>query len=194
MTREKQNHVHQLVTCAVMAAVICVLAPLSVPIGPVPISLGTLALYLTVGLLGWKWGTASTFVYLVLGFAGVPVFAGYTGGLAKLAGPTGGYLVGYIPLALISGVVIEVTYRHLMGKGRAWTALALTLQFVGMAVGTAVLYAFGTAWYCILSGNDVSVAVGYCVVPFIPGDLLKMAAAVIVAAPVRTRLEKAGLL
>lgn len=194
MTKEKRGKTHQLAACAVMAAVICVLGPQAIPIEPVPLSLATLAIYLTVCLLGWKWGTVSTLVYLVLGFAGVPVFAGYTGGLAKLVGPTGGYLVGYIPLALVAGLAIELAYRHLMGKGTARTVLGLALQFVGMVVGTAVLYAFGTAWYCILSGNDLSVAMGFCVLPFIPGDLVKMVAALVVAAPVRTRLEQAGLL
>ena len=194
MTKEKRGKTYQLAACAVMAAVICVLAPLSVPIGPVPISLGTLAIYLTVCLLGWKWGTISCVVYLVLGFAGVPVFAGYTGGLAKLVGPTGGYLVGYIPLALISGLVIEYACRHMMGRGKIRTALALILQFVGMVAGTAVLYALGTAWFCILSGNALGYALGACVTPFIPFDLLKMVGALVIAAPVRARLEKAKLI
>lgn len=194
MTREKQGRTHRMVACAVMAAVICALGPQSIPIEPVPISLATLAIYLTVCLLGWKWGTVSTVVYLILGFAGVPVFAGYTGGLGKLAGPTGGYLVGYIPLALVAGLAIELACRHLMGKGTARTVLGLALQFAGMAAGTAVLYAFGTAWYCILSGNELSVAVGFCVIPFISGDLVKMVAALVIAAPVRARLEKARLL
>ena len=75
-----------------MAAVTCILAPLSVPIGPVPISLTNFAIYLSLYLLDWKKGTLSYLIYLLLGLVGLPVFSGFTGGLAKLAGPTGGYI------------------------------------------------------------------------------------------------------
>lgn len=88
-----------MVSTALMTAVTCILAPLSVPIGPVPISFTNLAIYLSLYLLDWKRGTLSYFLYLLIGFAGLPVFSGFTGGVAKLAGPTGGYIVGFIPMA-----------------------------------------------------------------------------------------------
>ena len=78
-----------------MTAVICVLAPFSLPIGPVPISLTNLAIYFVLYMLGVKRGTISYLVYLLIGLVGVPVFSGFTSGPGKLFGPTGGYLIGY---------------------------------------------------------------------------------------------------
>jgi len=184
----------RLTLCAVMAAVICVLAPISIPIGPVSITGGTLAIYLAAYLLGGVWGTVSTLVYLLVGMVGLPVFSNYMGGVSRLAGPTGGYLVGYLPMALLAGAVVQWSFHRFDGKGKAGAAIALAAQFAGMALATAVLYAFGTAWYCIQAGVGLQKALAVCVFPFIPLDLVKIAAALAVGAPLRRRLERAGLL
>lgn len=194
MTEQKRGRTYRMAVCAVMAAVICVLGPLSIPIGPVPITCGTLAIYLTAYLLGWKWGTVSTLVYLLVGLAGAPVFSGYTGGAAKLLGPTGGYLVGYLPMALIAGGVIGLAFRRLGGQGKTGVVLSCAVQFVGMIAATAVLYAFGTAWYCMIAEADLQKALTACVYPFIPFDLLKMVVALVIGMPIRHRLEQTGLL
>ena len=97
METKTRNKVYPLAMTAVMAAVICVLGPLSIPVGPVPISFTNFAIYITLYVLGWKRGTVSYLVYVLIGMVGMPVFSGYSGGLAKLAGPTGGYIVGFIP-------------------------------------------------------------------------------------------------
>ena len=92
---------------AVITALLCVLGPLTIPIGPVPISLAPLAILLGVYILGMKRGTIACMMYLLIGAIGLPVFSGFSGGLGKLAGPTGGYLLGYIFLALIAGFFID---------------------------------------------------------------------------------------
>lgn len=194
MTAKTAMDTRRLTLCAVMAAVMCVLAPISIPIGPISITGGTLAIYLTVYLLGGIWGTVSTLVYLLVGMVGLPVFSNYMGGISRLAGPTGGYLVGYIPMALLAGTVVELSLRRFRGQGKKGAALALALQFLGMVLATAVLYAFGTAWYCIQAGVDLQKALAACVIPFIPWDLIKMVVALVVGAPVRRGLERAGLL
>lgn len=170
--------IRSMALAALMAAVLCVLGPLSIPVGPVPLSLATLAIYLTLYLLGWKWGFAAVLVYVLLGTAGLPVFSGFAGGLGKLLGPTGGYIVGYLFLALAAGPFVQY------GRGRL-------LQFAGMALGTAVLYAFGTAWFCFQGGFALGEALQKCVWIFIPGDLLKMAAAAAVGPLLRSRVLKA---
>ena len=184
----------RLTLCAVMAAVMCVLAPISVPIGPISITGGTLAIYLTACLLGGRWGAVTTLVYLLLGFVGLPVFSNYMGGAERLLGPTGGYLVGYLPMMLIAGGVVELTLARFREKGRAGAAPALVLQFLGMVLATAVLYAFGTAWYCVQAGVGLEKALAACVFPFIPFDLVKMAIALLVGVPVRRGRERARLL
>ena len=145
-------------------------------------------------LLGGAWGTAATLVYLLLGFVGLPVFSNYMGGAERLAGPTGGYLVGYLPMAFIAGAVVTLTLIRFRDSAPRGMAIALALQFLGMVLATAVLYAFGTAWYCVQAEVDLQKALAVCVIPFIPFDLMKMALALAVAAPVRRRLERAGLL
>ncbi len=184
----------RLTLCAVMAAVMCVLAPIAIPIGPVSITGGTLAIYLTVYLLGGVWGAASTLVYLLVGMVGLPVFSNYMGGINRLAGPTGGYLIGYLPMALLAGAVVEFSLRKFKDQGSTGTAIALVLQFLGMVAATATLYAFGTAWYCLQAGVELQAALAACVIPFIPCDLIKMAVALVVGVPVRRGLERAGLL
>ena len=173
----RRGKTYRMAMTALMAAVTCVLAPMAIPIGPVPISLTNLAIYLSLYLLGWKWGTASYVVYMLIGMVGVPVFSGFTGGLGKLAGPTGGYIIGFVPMAVLAGLVID------RSRSRA-------VQFVGMAAATAVCYAFGTAWFCL---SMDSTALGLCVLPFIPGDVVKMLLAMTFGPMLRKRLERAGL-
>lgn len=193
MTATAKANVRQLALCGVMAAVLCVIAPISIPIGPISITGATFAIYLTLYLLGGLWGTASVLVYLLVGFVGLPVFSNYMGGAARLLGPTGGYLVGYLPMALLSGFLVQWAFRRFGERdGKGWITVAV--QFLGLALGTAVLYAFGTAWYCVQAGVDLQKALAACVFPFIPFDLLKMAAALLVGVPVRRRLERARLL
>jgi len=173
---------YQLAVTALMAAVMCVLGPLSIPIGPVPISLTNFVIYLSVFLLGTQMGTVSYLVYLLIGAAGLPVFSAYSGGLAKLAGPTGGYLIGFIPMAIISGVFLS------RSRGRRW------FSALGMVLGTLVAYALGTAWFVILMKCGVWYALTVCVFPFLPGDAVKIVAALAIGSLVRGRLQKAGLL
>lgn len=194
MTAKTAVDTRRLTLCAVMAAVMCVIAPISIPIGPISITGGTLAIYLTAYLLGGVWGTVSTLVYLLVGMVGMPVFSNYMGGISRLAGPTGGYLVGYLPMMLLAGTIVQLSLRHFADKGKKGAVLALIVQFAGMVLATAVLYAFGTAWYCIQAGVDLQKALAACVIPFIPCDLLKLAAALVVGVPVRRGLERAGLL
>lgn len=174
--------VRQLCSIALMSALMCLLGPLSIPIGPVPISVMTLIIYLTLYALGMKMGTISCIIYLLLGFVGVPVFAGYTGGAAKLLGPTGGYLVGYIFLMLVGGFIMEkIAFKRI-------------LSMAGTIVGTAVLYVFGTIWFVILMKCDVAYALSACVVPFLIGDFAKIVLAELVGQELRKRLKAAHLI
>ena len=184
----KKLTTYQLTLTAVMAAVICVLGPISmaIPISPVPISLASMAVYLAVTVLGMKLGTLSCLIYLLLGLVGLPVFSGGSAGAAKLFGPTGGYLVGYLFLALIAGAFVG---RYTENK---WKSIAFAA--LGMVLGTMVLYALGTAWLAYSAGMDFQAALWAGVIPFIPGDLVKMVIAVLLGSAVRGRLLQSGLL
>lgn len=173
--------IYSMAMVAVMAAVLAVVSPFALPIGPVPISLATLAVLLTVYVLGWKMGTLAVLIYILLGAAGMPVFSGFAGGLGKLMGPTGGYILGYLPMALVAGLFVER-----FPKNRA-------MQFVGMVLATAVLYVLGTAWFCFAMDSALVPALSACVIPFLPGDLVKVLVSLGVGPLLRSRLDQAGL-
>lgn len=175
-----------LVLCAMCAAITCILAPISVPIGPVPISLCTFAVMLAGVLLGAKFGFISQFIYVLLGAVGVPVFAGYSAGVSCIAGMTGGYIVAYPILALITGALYWVFGK----KKTGW--LRILWMFLAMIIGTVVLYAVGTAWFCVVSGTGVAAAMGMCVIPFLPGDFMKMVVVALISLPVEKALAKMG--
>lgn len=176
--------VKQSALVGLMAAVICILGPLAlyIPISPVPISLGMLAIYYAASVLGMKLGTASVLIYILLGLAGAPVFTGFTGGPAKLFGPTGGYIIGYIFTALICGFFVDK-----FGK-------KLPLYFLGMVLGTVACYFFGTVWLGFLLNLSFAEALAAGVLPYIPGDLVKLILAMAAGYQVRKRLLKAGLI
>ncbi len=178
----KKTTVFNMTSCALMAALMCVLCPVSVPIGPIPISLGILVILLTVYVLGTWRALISYTVYLLLGAVGMPVFSGFQGGLAKLAGPTGGYLVGFWLMILVSGLIMELCKRNLL------------LTVLGMVVGVAVDYVVGTAWFVFQTESTVAHALDVCVFPFIPFDAAKIVIAVLFGSLIYKGLQRAKLL
>ncbi|MBQ2626240.1 MAG: biotin transporter BioY [Eubacterium sp.] len=176
------SKVKTMTTTALITAVICILGPLAIPIGPVPISLGVLGILLGVYILGmWK-GTLACLLYLLIGLVGLPVFSGFSGGAGKLLGPTGGYLIGYIPLALIAGCFIDRFYQN------------IPMQVFGMVLGIAVLYLFGTVWLAHQVDMSFKAALAAGVIPFIPFDLGKLVVSIILGRAVRNALVQAGIL
>lgn len=178
---EKRSVVYQIASIGIMAAVICILGPLSIPIGLVPISFTNLAIYLVLYALGMKKGTVSYLVYMVIGFIGAPVFSGFSGGPFKILGPTGGYIIGFMFMALISGFFID----KFIDK---WY-----LCLAGMVAGTAVCYIFGTLWLSYQANMSIKAALFAGVIPFIPGDLAKMLIAAYIGPQIRKGLVKAKL-
>lgn len=176
-----KKSVKKIVSIALMTAVICVISPfaIAIPVSPVPVSLATFAIYLTVIILGLKDGTISVMVYVLLGFAGAPVFTGFTGGAGKVLGPTGGYIIGYIFLALIEGVFVEGAHAKI---------------FLGMVLGTIVLYVFGTLWLAKQAGLTLVSAFSAGVLPFAIGDIAKMIIALFAGTKIRNALIKSNLL
>ncbi len=151
-----------LVIMALCAALLCVLAPLSIPLaGNVPISLATFVVMLIGLVLGGNKGLLVVVVYIVLAFVGLPVMSGFSGGAGKLLGATGGYVFGYLPLVYLTG---------LFGYKKD-----IKNKILGMVLGTVVLYSFGTAWFIFYTHMELKAALLACVVPFLIGDALKMA-------------------
>ncbi len=180
--QNQKTSTSQMTLVGLMAAVTCILAPMSIPLpGGVPISLTNFVIYLTVFLLGWKKGTLSYCIYLLIGLIGLPVFSGFSGGIGKLAGPTGGYLIGFIFMAMISGYFIEA----FPGK--------IYMYIIGMALGTAVDYICGTVWFMMQTQMTLGATLAACVLPFLIGDVLKIMIATLTGPMLRQYLVKAGL-
>lgn len=170
----KKLSVKNLCLCGLMAALIAICSWISIPIGEVPITLQTFAVFLTVGLLGGKLGSISVLVYVLLGAVGVPVFAGFTGGIGVILGTTGGYIVGFIFSALVIWLI-----EHVFGKKPLGSIIA-------MIVGLAVCYAIGTVWFMAVYTHNtgavgLGTVLGWCVIPFIIPDIIKIALAFIIA-------------
>lgn len=164
----------ELTAAALFAALTAVCSQLAIPTPwDVPINLATMAVFLAVGTLGTKGATIAQLIFLALGAVGVPVFAGFRGGLSCLVGPTGGYLIGYVAAALVAGVLIARL------PDRLWR---MPLAF---ACGLAVCYAFGTAMFSIVTNTPFWSAVLLCVVPYLIGDALKIVVATLVCQRVR---------
>lgn len=184
-TTASANKTRNLVLCAVCAAITCVLAPLSIPLAAgVPISLATFAVMLAGVLLGGRLGAVSQLVYLLLGAVGLPVFAGWTGGADKIFGMTGGYLVGYIPLAWLTGLIYK------KWGSTAKMSRRITFMVLGMIVGNVALYILGTVWFMVVTGMTLEASLAACVIPFIPGNFIKMAAVAVVAPPVENAIRR----
>jgi len=118
----------------------------------------------------------SVILYVIIGAIGVPVFSGFEGGFQKIAGVTGGFIIGYIPCALSTGLIVELSGKKL------WS------YATGMAVGTILLYICGAAWFMLQTGSPLAVSLALCVTPFLIGDAIKIILACIAAPKLRSAL------
>ena len=178
MTKENQK-VRRMVLCALFAALTAVCSQIAIPMpGGVPINLALFSVYMAGTLLGPVWGTASQLVYVLLAAVGVPVLAGFSGGPAVLFGKTGGYVLGYLLAALIVG-----------GLSRKWERNVPRLA-VAMLLGCAGCYVLGTIWFMVITGASLANAMVWCVLPFLPGDAVKIVLAVILTRQLDRRLPK----
>ena len=160
-----------MVYIALFACLMAICSWISVS-GEVPFTLQTMGVFLAIGLLGGKRGTLAVLVYILMGAVGLPVFSGFTGGIGKLVGVTGGYIVGFLASALVMWAM-----EALLGK-KKWV-LALS-----MVVGLLICYAFGTAWFMVLYTSSkgaiaLGIVLGKCVIPYIIPDVIKIAVALL---------------
>lgn len=160
-----------------MVALMAVCSWISIPT-TVPFTLQTFAVFAAVGILGGKLGSLSVFVYVLMGAIGIPVFQGFSGGFGIITGTTGGYILGFIFSALVMWLM-----EKLLGKNPI-------VLIISMIVGLAVCYAFGTAWFMLVytkanGAVSLGTVLGWCVVPFIIPDAVKIVCAAIVSSRVK---------
>jgi len=185
--------IREMVFTALFTAVMCAIAPVAIPIGPVPITLGLVVVYLAAGTLGPKFGTISVALYVALGAIGLPVFSQYRGGFQMIAGATGGFIIGFILCAFVVGLIIEL-FRKKIEPRVSKKSLRMVLMYVfyalGMVIGTVLLYTCGTVWFMFVTGNTLTASLGLTVVPFLFGDALKIILACIAAPQLRAAIGR----
>ncbi|WP_077213367.1 biotin transporter BioY [Bacillus dakarensis] len=181
MTKE-QLKLRSMILTALFAAVIGVLAQLTIPLPLVPITGQTLAIGLAATILGARYGTLSVILYLIIGSAGVPVFAEFSAGISKLVGPTGGFLVGFVPAAFLMGIYMEKWGFNFKN--------ALIANIIGMIV-TLI---FGTVWLKISASLTWTAAFASGFTPFLIVGIIKAALASWIGITIRKRLISARLL
>lgn len=163
-------------------AVIAIMAQISIPMPlGVPMTMQTFAITLAAIILGAKLSTISSLIYILLGAIGLPVLAGFSGGISKFVGPTGGFLISFPIMAFIIGYAVD----HRSAFKGAFV--------VGLIAGTVVNYIVGIAMFCILTQSAVAVGFTACVLPFIPTAIIKAILASLIGFPIRKRLKVMGL-
>ncbi|MFO7751076.1 MAG: biotin transporter BioY [Desulfobacteraceae bacterium] len=178
---DSSDQLKMTVYASLFAALIAAGAFMAIPIGPVPIVLQNMFVLLAGIILGPRWGLASVGVYLLMGALGFPVFAGGTGGLGRLFGPTGGYLLSYLPAVFITGLVSRA-----LGNKTRWDILA-------MAAGSMMIYSMGVPWLKLVTGMAWGKAFAVGMYPFIIGDLLKITAGAFSAGIIRPVINTPAL-
>ena len=169
-----------MVYIALFAVLIAICSWISIPT-TVPFTLQTFGVFMAIGVLGGKRGTLAVLVYVLLGAIGIPVFAGFSGGIGVLLNTTGGYIIGFLGSALIMWLFEKLSGPQ--GKKPVF-------QVISMLLGLLVCYAFGTIWFMNVYSRangavGLGVVLGWCVIPFIIPDLVKIALALVLSRRVR---------
>jgi biotin transport system substrate-specific component len=164
----------------IFAAIIAVMAQIAFPLpNGVPLSLGTFAIMFAGVILGPKKGVLAVLIYVALGAVGVPVFANFTGGIARIAGPTGGFILSFFVIALFAG----------MGsRGNIFTLVSCIIA------GVLVNYICGMLWFAFVTSSGFVTAFTACVLPFLPGDAVKVALVTISGRQIKAALVKGKVL
>lgn len=175
-----KSKIYDMAYIGICTVLIAICSWISIPVD-IPFTLQTFAIFLVVALLGGKRGTLSVVVYVLLGAIGVPVFAGFTGGFGIILRNTGGYIIGFIFMALAMWLMESMFGRKLWVQG------------ISMVIGLIVLYAFGTAWFMLVymrstGAVGLMTVLGWCVIPYIIPDAVKIALALILSNTLRKPL------
>ncbi len=172
------KHIINLTLRAAVAATICVIAPFALPAGAIPVTLASFIIFIVSACMELKFSIPAIFIYILLGAIGLPVFSGFSGGLQAVTGITGGYIIGYIPCALLIGLLCS----KYGGKKYVFP--------LSMLAGTLICYVCGATWYILQTKCSLATAMATCVLPFVFGDIIKITAASVISIALKPRLAK----
>ena len=179
----------KMISASIFACIITICSWISFPfpLTGIPITLQTMAIFLSLLVIGGKWSSASILIYIILGIIGIPVFSGFKSGIGVILGPTGGYVLGFLIISLLYWLM-EVLFK----KEKIW------IKTITLLLGLILCYAFGTVWFVFVytksSGSMTFItALGYCVFPYIIPDLLKLGIAISLSLLVNKKIKNIGI-
>jgi len=160
------KNIRDMIYIGMFAIILAICSWISIPMA-IPFTLGTFGVFLTMLVLGGKRGTIAVMIYILLGLIGIPVFSGFRGGVGTLLGNTGGYILGYIILAILMWTVEK------------WARSNKWLQILSMVAGLFACYLCGTIWFLVLYTKNMEhigiwAVLGWCVFPYVIPDLIKL--------------------
>lgn len=169
---QKQHKLKSYVLISLFSAIITVLSFISIP-APIPFTLQTLGIFCALSVLGGKKGLISIILYILLGIIGLPVFSHFSGGIGHLFGATGGYIIGFIPLALVYWVITYKFKNTTISKA------------IGLFSGLIICYLTGTLWYTykyvgLLTTESFVSSLSVCVLPFLIPDMIKLSCSLLI--------------
>jgi biotin transport system substrate-specific component len=167
------SQLQMMVYSSLFVALIAVGAFIAIPVGPVPIVLQNMFVLLAAIILGPVWALVCVAIYLVIGLAGLPVFAGGTSGIGKLFGPTGGYLLGYLPCVFVTAWISKALGHKLIS------------DMLAMLIGSLIVYAVGVPWLSTVIDKSLQDTLVVGMYPFLIGDAVKVVAAAFIAKSLR---------
>lgn len=182
MNNKTSKRIRRLTLEAIFTAILCIIAPWSVPLGSVPVSLATFGVYL-IGLTLGRHGVVAIACYILLGCLGLPVFSGFACGIGVFLGPTGGFLAGYIPAVLICGFLRDIISHKMKSK-----VCRTVGNIITVVLSAALIHACGILWYMKLTGVPFGEAMLVCVLPFIIPECLKIISSVLVSQVITERI------
>ncbi len=169
---KKTGSLKKFLFCAFCCTITCVLSMITINIGIVPISLATVGVYFSGGLLGGLYGALSQLLYLILVFIGFPFTASFRGGFSVFAGPTGGFLIGYVFTSMVAGFLYE-NLKKMFNIKQGYIKKMVLLE-IACILATFVCYGCGLLWFLIVMKVSLMKAITVCVIPFILVDFLKI--------------------
>lgn len=180
--KKRRSAAYDIVVIAISAALITICSWISIQIGPVPVTLQTMAVLAVLLTTGGRRGTIAIAVYLALGAVGIPVFAGFKGGFAAFIGPTGGFLAGFLVAASVFWLLEKLVFERLMTS----QARRIIFGLLNALIFEIITYTVGVIWFMTVYAAQtgpvgLSVVLGWCVIPFILPDLIKIAAALVIS-------------
>jgi len=176
LKKEKKQRfsTRDIVHIAVFAALLCVLAQIAVPTPwGIPFTLQTLGIMLSAVILGWAKGSIAVFIYVIMGAVGLPVFAGLNGGFGVIMGPTGGFILGFVPAAMFIGLLS--VNPPAVKKTKSYCARLVA----GITVGLIIIYSIGTVWFMYLTNSTITAALSMATLPFLLPEIPKAVIAII---------------